>query len=207
MAQEDRVPPGRVLLVGLGNPGPKYELTRHNIGFLLMDKLSRRWAINLGRTRFNADFGSGPGAQRPTVLLKPKTFMNLSGQAVSRAMGFFEVEPTAVIVAHDDIDLPWQTVRIKLGGGAGGHKGLRSIDQLLGTRDYFRIRLGIGRPEHGDVSNYVLQRFNEMQLAELDDVLTVAACAAEMLLRDGLKATQNEFHGAPPHNQKSGGEP
>lgn len=196
MAQTDDVAPGKVLFVGLGNPGPKYELTRHNIGFLLADKLGRRWGIDLTRQKFNAAFGSGQGPGRPAVLLKPQTFMNLSGQSVSRAKEFFGLEATALVVAHDDIDLPWGAVRLKLGGGAGGHKGLRSIDQLLGTKDYFRVRLGVGRPAHGDVRNYVLQRFSEMELAELDDVLEVAADATERLLNDGLRAAQNAFHGA-----------
>ena len=134
MAQADRVAPGKVLIVGLGNPGPKYELTRHNIGFLLTDRLARNWGIDLGRTKFNAAFGTGHGADRAVVLLEPQTYMNLSGQAVGRAKEFFGIEPTAIVVAHDDIDLPWGAVRLKLGGGAGGHKGLRSIDELLGTR-------------------------------------------------------------------------
>jgi peptidyl-tRNA hydrolase, PTH1 family len=194
MAQADCVPQGKILFVGLGNPGPKYELTRHNVGFLLADKLGARWGIDLSRTKFNAAMGTGHGAGRSAVLLKPQTFMNLSGQSVGRAKEFFGVEPAAILVAHDDIDLPWGAIRLKIGGGAGGHKGLRSIDQLLGTKEYFRVRIGVGRPEHGDVSNYVLQRFDAMEMAELDDVLDVAADATERLLNDGLRAAQNAFH-------------
>ena len=192
------IPQGSTLLVGLGNPGSKYEWTRHNIGFMLIDRLASRWRIDLTRQRFGAFLGQGLIGTRRVCCLKPQTYMNLSGQSVSRAASFFDVSPGAMVVAHDDIDLAFGALRLKLGGGAGGHKGLKSIDQLIGDQNYFRLRLGVGRPEHGDVSGYVLQRFGAMEQAEMGDLLDRACDALEMLLKEGLKATQNAHHNSGP---------
>lgn len=189
---------GKIMLVGLGNPGPKYELTRHNVGFLWADRLADRFGIGLGRTKFSAIMGTGQVQGRQAVCLKPQTYMNLSGQSVAHAVQFYGIAVGSIIVAHDDVDLPFGTIRLKRGGGAGGHKGLRSIDQLLGDRDYFRIRLGVGRPSHrgGGVTSWVLQRFGDAELSELDDVLQRAVDATSSLIVEGLSHTQNSFHGA-----------
>lgn len=192
----NRLDEGALMLVGLGNPGPKYDLTRHNIGFMLIDHLASRWGLPLSREKFKAQMGSGHSVGRRVILLKPQTYMNLSGQSVSRAAEFFSVGVGAMIVVHDDIDLPFGAVRLKCGGGAGGHNGLKSIDSLMGKRDYFRLRMGVGRPQHGDVSHYVLQRFDAMEQAEMGDFLDRGQAAIETLVSDGLKEAQNKHHGA-----------
>ena len=193
----DKIAPGAILVVGLGNPGPKYELTRHNAGFLLVDRLADRWRMDVSRERWKAHVGGGQARGRRIHLLKPQTFMNLSGQSVSRAATYLDVGVGNMIVAHDDVDLPFGAVRLKRGGGAGGHKGLRSIDGLMGDKGYFRLRLGVGRPERGDVAGYVLKRFDEMEMAELSDWLDRASDATESLIDEGLRASQNTFHGTP----------
>lgn len=192
---KDQVAPGTVLLVGLGNPGPKYDETRHNIGFMLIDRLVQRGGFDTNREKFKAHIGTGFVGGRKVVFLKPQTYMNLSGQSVSRAADFYNVPPEGIVTFHDELDLPFGTLRLKCGGGAGGHNGLRSIDGQLGNRNYFRVRLGIGRPQHGDVSNFVLQRFDEAQRAELHDWLDKACDAVELLLQRGLKDAQNTFNG------------
>ena len=192
----DKLPPGPVLFTGLGNPGPKYVGTRHNIGFMVIDHWASRWRIDVTRQRFKAYIGQGHAGDRRVCCLKPQTYMNLSGQSVSRAASFFDMSVGSLVVAHDDIDLPFGAIRLKLGGGAGGHKGLKSIDELMGDRSYFRLRLGVGRPQHGDVSSFVLKRFDDLERAEVGDWLEKASDAFEMLLMEGLKATQNRFHGS-----------
>lgn len=193
----EHVADGKVMLVGLGNPGPKYAKTRHNIGFMVVDRLASRWGVDASRAKFKAHVGTGHGEGRPVVCLKPQTYMNLSGQSVSRALQFFSLTPSAVIVAHDDIDLPFGALRLKVGGGHGGHNGLRSLDKELGTKDYFRLRVGVGRPVHGDVADYVLKAFSASETAELDDVIYRCEDAVVALLRDGLREAQNRFHGDP----------
>jgi PTH1 family peptidyl-tRNA hydrolase len=192
----DKLSSGPVLFVGLGNPGPKYVETRHNIGFMAVDHWASRWRIDMSRQRFKAFIGQGMATGRRVCMLKPQTYMNLSGQSVSRAASFYDMSVGSLVVAHDDIDLPFGSIRLKRGGGAGGHKGLKSIDELMGDRGYFRLRLGVGRPVHGDVSNFVLKRFDTQERAEIEDWLEGASSAFEMLLNEGLKATQNKFHGS-----------
>lgn len=189
-----QVDDGALLLVGLGNPGPKYELTRHNIGFLLADHLAARWRIDISREKFKAKYGSGLFGNRKVTLLKPQTFMNLSGQSVGHAAEYLGIGVGGVVAFHDDIDLPFGAIRLKSGGGAGGHNGLRSLDSLLGDRSYFRVRLGVGRPARGDVRDWVLQRFDASEQAELDDWLADAAQATEVLISQGLKEAQNRYH-------------
>ncbi len=194
--QGDAVASGTILVVGLGNPGPKYEQTRHNIGFMVLDRLASRAGFDFGREKFKAKMGQGFLGQTKVVGLKPLTFMNLSGQSVSRATEFFKIPVDGIITVHDDLDLPFGAVRLKRGGGAGGHNGLKSLDSLLGNKNYFRIRMGIGRPEHGAPRDFVLQRFDSAQQAELYDWVSKGCDAIESLLQHGLRDTQNRFHGA-----------
>jgi PTH1 family peptidyl-tRNA hydrolase len=194
----DQVAEGVVLVVGLGNPGPQYELTRHNIGFLFVDRLASRAGFRVDREKFKGLVGSGEFAGRKLVGLKPQTFMNLSGESVQPAAAFHKVPVAGIVAVHDDLDLPFGAVRLKQGGGAGGHNGLRSMDQQLGSPLYFRVRMGIGRPTHGDVVNYVLQRFDASQMAELDGWLDQGTQALEVLLTRGLKEAQNRFHATEP---------
>jgi peptidyl-tRNA hydrolase, PTH1 family len=165
-----------VLLVGLGNPGSEYAATRHNVGFEIGDALSRRWDLPRARKRFGgliAEGRAGAGGPRVAILL-PQTYMNDSGSSVSPARGSLKVPLDRILVLHDEIDLPFGEVRSKLGGGVAGHNGLKSLDQGLGSRDFWRVRAGVGRPESSDpetVSRYVLSRFREPkeQVAALID--------------------------------------
>ena len=182
------------LIVGLGNPGPQYTWTRHNAGFMVLDRLSRTENIPIARKAFSGLAGDGNWAGERVYLLKPQTFMNLSGRSVAEALRFYKLSPADLIVIHDDLDIPFGSVRLKLGGGHGGHNGLRSIDQLLGTRDYLRVRVGIGRPLHGDAANYVLQNFGREEMDSLLGVLDGVLDAVEMLLKEGLPKAMSIHH-------------
>lgn len=183
------------LLVGLGNPGPKYAATRHNVGFMAVDRVADRCRITLTQQKFHGRYGSGICRDRKIALLEPETFMNLSGKSVAAAANFFQIDPEHIVVVHDEIDLEPEVVRIKVGGGHGGHNGLRDIIDKLGTRDFVRIRIGVGRPQKGDVTNWVLSPFTQDEAIALDAVLDRAADAIEVILRDGPEAAQNEFNG------------
>ncbi|WP_027501093.1 MULTISPECIES: aminoacyl-tRNA hydrolase [Rhodococcus] len=184
------------LVVGLGNPGPQYERTRHNIGFMVVDALAAR-----ERARFTAHKKSGSDAVtlriagRQVIVAKPRSYMNLSGKPVAALARFFSVEPANLVVVHDELDLDFGTLRLKLGGGEGGHNGLRSISSAIGTKDYLRARVGIGRPPgRMDPADYVLKPFSSVERKELDLVCEEAADAVELLLRAGLEAAQNQLH-------------
>ncbi len=156
------------LVVGLGNPGPDYALTRHNVGFMAVDALA---GPEVFTSKFQGHVASRSIEGEKVLLLKPQTFMNLSGKSVQAAMAFYKIPLDHVIVLHDEIDLPLGKIRIKLGGGANGHNGLKDIDQMVGP-DYWRIRLGVGRPEgQAPVHDYVLGRFTADQMAEVEKIL------------------------------------
>lgn len=189
----DTVP---ALVVGLGNPGPEYERTRHNVGFLVADSLAER----IGG-RFTVHKKSGTDLLqarldgRQVLIAKPRSYMNLSGRPVAGLARFFSVPPTEVIVVHDELDLPFGAVRLKRGGGEGGHNGLRSISGALTTKDYLRTRIGIGRPPgRQDPADFVLKPFASAERKELPVVVEQAADAVELLLRVGLEAAQNQLH-------------
>jgi PTH1 family peptidyl-tRNA hydrolase len=190
------VAPGPTLVVGLGNPGPDYAATRHNIGFRVVDLLAARaGGGRFSRHRTNADVLEARLAGRRAVLAKPRTYMNVSGGPVAGLARYFSVPVTDIVVVHDELDLPFGVVRLKRGGGEGGHNGLRSVSQSLGSRDYLRVRFGVGRPPgRQDPADYVLKRFSTTEAKELDLAVDLAADAAEALLTDGLEATQNRFH-------------
>jgi PTH1 family peptidyl-tRNA hydrolase len=179
-----------VLVVGLGNPGKKYAKNRHNVGFMVAHRLARARALPDFREKWNALFTKG----EDVALLEPQTFMNLSGDSVQPAAAFLKVEPGSIVVVHDELDLPWKDVRLKVGGGHAGHNGLRSIIGRLGTPDFVRVRVGIGRPPPGwagDVADYVLHDFDPIEAAELPDVVDRALDAVERILRDGVQAAMN----------------
>ncbi|QBJ97610.1 aminoacyl-tRNA hydrolase [Rhodococcus sp. ABRD24] len=184
------------LVVGLGNPGPQYEKTRHNIGFMVADVLAGRLGGKFSaHKRSGAEIIQGRISGRQTILAKPRSYMNLSGGAVSGLARFFSVEPSNIVVVHDELDLDFGTIRFKLGGGEGGHNGLRSISTSLGTKDYLRTRIGIGRPPgRQDPADYVLKPFSSVERKELDLVCEEAADAVELLLQIGLEAAQNRLH-------------
>lgn len=186
------------LVVGLGNPGKKYAKNRHNIGFMVVERLASAHGLPEFKEKFSAVWTKGEasvgGRRFPIALLEPQTFMNLSGDSVQPAAAFLKTEPANVIVVHDELDIPWKDVRLKVGGGHAGHNGLRSIIGRLGTPDFVRVRVGIGRPPpgfKGDVADYVLQNFDAMENAELGDVVDRACNAIERVLADGLTAAMN----------------
>jgi peptidyl-tRNA hydrolase, PTH1 family len=186
---------GTALVVGLGNPGPAYAANRHNVGFLIADLLAERAGGRFKRHRSGCDVLEGRLAGRRVVLAKPRSFMNLAGGPVAGAARFFTVEPADLIVLHDELDLPFGTVRLKLGGGEGGHNGLRSVSRSLSTRDYLRVRFGIGRPPgRMDPADFVLHDFSPAERRELPVLLDHAADAVETLLSHGLQPAQNRYH-------------
>ncbi|MGW5643861.1 aminoacyl-tRNA hydrolase [Saccharopolyspora sp. NPDC003752] len=188
-------PDSVALIVGLGNPGPRYEGNRHNIGFLVADELADRIGGKFKAHKAGADVVEGRLAGARAVLVKPRSFMNLSGGPVAGAVKFYKAPPESVIVIHDELDLPFGTVRLKRGGGENGHNGLRSISKSIGTRDYLRVRFGIGRPPgRMDPADYVLKDFSGAERKELAYFIDLCADAVEALVTDGLEAAQNRFH-------------
>lgn len=188
--------PGPALVVGLGNPGPDYAGTRHNIGFRVVELLATRaGGGRFSKHRSNSDVLEGRLAGRRVVLAKPRTYMNVSGAPVANLAKYFSVPLEDLVVVHDDLDLGFGVIRLKRGGGEGGHNGLRSITSAVGTRDYLRVRFGIGRPPgRQDPADYVLKRFSGAEAKEFDFAVDLAADAAEALLTDGLEPAQNRFH-------------
>src|SRR5215470_7081788 len=185
----------RWLIVGLGNAGPQYARNRHNLGFLVADELARRAGARFKRDRSRAQVATGRLAGSPVILAKPMTFMNVSGRPVAALRGFYKVPGDRIVVIHDELDIPFDTIRLKLGGGDNGHNGLRSVTAALGSRDYYRVRIGIGRPPgRMDPATYVLRDFSAPERQELPLLLDRAADAVEMLLASGLAAAQNAFH-------------
>jgi len=185
----------RWLIAGLGNPGPGYAGNRHNAGFLTADVLAARARARFKASKFRALAADGRLAGRPVTIIKPVTFMNESGAAVAGFAGFYRLEPEQLVVIHDELDLPFGSVKLKLGGGDSGHNGLRSVTARLGSREYYRARIGIGRPPgRMDPAVYVLRDFAAPERAELPLLLGHAADAVEKLLTDGLAAAQNTFH-------------
>lgn len=182
------------LIVGLGNPGPQYSWTRHNAGFMVLDRLSNLSGIPVTKKAFSGLVGDGNWGGERLFLLKPQTFMNLSGRSVAEALRFYKLSLSDLIVIHDDLDIPFGKLKLKEGGGHGGHNGLRSIGQVLGSSDYVRIRIGIGRPVHGDTVNYVLQNFAKSEMDGLLNVLDGAVDALEMLIKEGLPKAMSIFH-------------
>lgn len=190
--------PGPILIVGLGNPGAHYELTRHNVGYLVLDELCDRTTPSTRLSpnkRTTALVGRGTLTGTPVVLMKSCTFMNDSGRAVSATAQFFHIPATSIIVIHDDLDLEEHVLRVKRGGGEGGHNGLKSMTQHLGTKEYVRVRVGIGRPPgRMDPAAYVLRQLSARDSEQLGVTIQEAADAVELLLRDGVAATQNQVH-------------
>ena len=187
------------LIAGLGNPGGNYAKTRHNIGFMVADRLAERWSGSLSTKKFKARFGSLQIKGEKVVLAQPQNFMNCSGDSLQPMAAFYKIEPGRVVVIHDELDLAFGHVRIKQGGGHAGHNGLRSVSGRLGTGEYPRIRVGIGRPDHGgDVTGYVLGAFNSGERGDLDAVIERACDALETLLSEGVTSAMNAINGLPP---------
>lgn len=191
--------PGPALIVGLANPGPDYEGTRHNIGWDVLQELASR-ALPMPASfsvhkKTNCEIAQTRLAGRPVVLARPRSYMNLSGGPVAAVAKYFSVKPTDVIVIHDEIDIDFGQVRLKRGGGEGGHNGLRSMSSSLGTRDYIRVRAGVGRPPgRMAVADFVLKRFSKLEQPDVPFLIQDAADAVELLLKHDLETAQNQVH-------------
>lgn len=188
------------LIVGLGNPGSKYDRTRHNIGFAFIDRLAQHWQISLtSERRFQGEYGEGLGGQgRRVRLLKPHTYMNNSGQSIRAVIDWFKLEPASVLVIYDEMALPVGKLRLRLKGSAGGHNGMRSIISHLGTPEVPRLRIGIGSPppERGkDTISFVLGRFAPLENQLLPEVLNLGVDAVEMALKKGIEQSMTLFNG------------
>lgn len=185
------------LIVGLGNPGAEYSHNRHNVGQMVLDELASRMggSFKVHKSRAQVVEGRlGIGGPR-VVLAKPMSYMNVSGGPVSGLAKFFDIDPDHVIAVHDEIDIPFNTVKLKIGGGEGGHNGLRDISKALATKDYLRVRVGVGRPPgRMDTADYVLRDFGSSEKKELPFLLDEAADAVEVLISEGLLAAQQRFH-------------
>lgn len=180
------------LVLGLGNPGARYERTRHNAGFLVVDRLAERHKATVARKQFGALVDQAQVAGTPVVLAKPQGFMNLSGQPAASLRGFYKVEDPEMIVVHDDVDLPFGDVRLKQGGGHGGHNGLRDLVDKLGTASFVRVRVGVGRPPEGwDTADWVLAAWAPAESAELPAVVDRASDAVEAVVREGVGPAMN----------------
>ena len=189
------------LIVGLGNPGQEYKDTRHNLGFSVLELLSERSGIRLSSSKFSAESGQGTLAGERCILMRPQTFMNLSGQAVGPAAHFYKITPEDLIVIHDELDLPTGQIQLKRGGGTGGHNGLKSIVQCLGSNDFIRVRIGTGKPQgpgaKEKVVGFVLGKFSESEKTIMDQTIRQAADAVESILSQGLSKSMNTFNKRP----------
>ncbi len=188
---------GAWLVVGLGNPGSEYAATRHNLGYLVVDELCQRFRVRLRRLgRANADCGTARIGGNEVVLLRSRTYMNSSGGPVKAGADYYGVPAERIVAIHDDLDLPLGCVRVKFGGGDGGHNGLKSMRSALGSGEYFRVRLGIDRPTTPQpVADYVLRPFARSAAATVQDMVVTGAEATESLIEQGLELTQNRFNG------------
>jgi peptidyl-tRNA hydrolase, PTH1 family len=183
-----------LLVAGLGNPGREYERTRHNAGWMVVDELARRHEGSF-RSKFAGQLAEVRDDERRLALLKPETYMNVSGRSVGAASRFFKVDPGSLLVVHDDVDLQQGRLQARLGGGLAGHNGLRSIADALGTQDFLRLRIGVGRPARGDrrpVADYVLSPFEPE--FDVEELVSRAADAVEAIAREGLEPAQQRFN-------------
>jgi len=193
------------LIIGLGNPGPEYQWTAHNLGFLAVDELANRSSIRVERPEAQALVGLGKLAGNDVILAKPQTYMNLSGNSVGRLMDKYEVDPGELLVLFDEVDLPWGMIRIGERGSPGTHNGAKSVTSALGTPEFARLRLGCG-PDHpvGDLAAYVLRPMKKNELEVAAEMVATAADAVELLLAQGIAAAMNKFNRkVPPPEQQS----
>lgn len=183
------------LIVGLGNPGKHYKYTRHNVGFMVLKELASRWEVDLKQKSFDALWNKGKIAGKSVILAMPQTYMNLSGNSVRRLLAYFKGDVNKLIVIHDDLDLPFGTVRLKTGGGNAGHKGLISISTCLGSGDFARVRLGIGKPaDKSHTEGYVLDPFNKEEISVLPEIIQSAADAATEIVLSDIQTAMIKYH-------------
>ncbi|WP_074543971.1 MULTISPECIES: aminoacyl-tRNA hydrolase [unclassified Bacillus cereus group] len=183
------------LIVGLGNPGREYELTRHNIGFMAIDELAKRWNISLNEQKFKGVFGAGFVNGEKVILLKPLTYMNLSGESIRPLMDYYKIDVEDFVVLYDDLDIPVGKLRLRMKGSAGGHNGVKSTISHLGTQEFQRIRMGIDRPKNGmKVVDYVLARFTSEEIPDVNHSIEKAADACEEWLNKPFLQIMNTFN-------------
>jgi PTH1 family peptidyl-tRNA hydrolase len=186
------------LIIGLGNPGLKYQTTRHNSGFLAVDEIAASHNIPVQLKGFEACYGKGRIGDISILLVKPVTFMNLSGSAVNKIVDYFKIDISDMIVIHDDIDLPFRTIRLKAGGGHAGHKGLISIIDTLVNPEFIRVRIGIGRPlDKLTVERYVLEQFAEDEIRLLPEIMKTVSDAVTMIATSGIQTAMNLYNEKP----------
>lgn len=186
------------LIVGLGNPGPRYAQNRHNVGYQCLERLAREHGMTFGKVMFKAYVASGQISGEKVLLAKPLTFMNLSGQAVRPLFRWYRVALPDLLVVYDDLDLPTGKIRLRKKGSSGGHKGMASIIETLGTQDFARLRIGIGRPVHGEPPDYVLSNFSPDELIAMEEAYERAMAAVGAFVADGIDVAMNRFN--PPGN-------
>ncbi len=186
------------IVIGLGNPGPEYKNTRHNIGFKAVDKLVHKWNASGPNKKSKGEIYDASISSEKVILVKPLTFMNLSGSCVGPLIEFYKLDPASVIIIHDDLDLPFASLRVKKGGGTGGHNGLKSLNSFFGPeeRGYCRIRVGIGRPENNRIppAKWVLQQFSNGEAQQLDSILDRVTESVELVLEDKITEAMNKFN-------------
>jgi PTH1 family peptidyl-tRNA hydrolase len=183
------------LIIGLGNPGSRYQFSRHNMGFLVLDQLASNHRISVSQKGFDAFFGKGRIDGIPVFLAKPQTYMNLSGIAVKKIVDYFKTDPKDMIVIHDDLDLPFPSIRIKAGGGHAGHRGLTSIIDHVGDPEFVRVRFGIGKPPIKSMTeDYVLKPFTEEEMKELSHIVTTGSDAVTEMITSGVQTAMNRFN-------------
>jgi PTH1 family peptidyl-tRNA hydrolase len=186
--------PVEKLIVGLGNPGRKYAHNRHNVGFQCLDRLAQAHGLSFTQRRVKASLALGKIADVRVVLARPLIYMNLSGQAVRPLVSFYKLSLEDILVIHDDLDLPLGTTRLRPEGGSGGHKGMRSIIEALGSQAFPRLRVGIGRPPGNDAVSYVLSDFTADEQITLESVYERVVAAVELFLREGIEAAMNAYN-------------
>lgn len=183
------------LIIGLGNPGTKYINTRHNIGFEAIDALSESYNIDIKKSKFKAFFGEGKIRSNRVLLVKPQTYMNLSGESVAAFASWYKISPENILIIYDDVSLPIGQIRIRTKGSAGGHNGIKSIIQNLGRDDFERIKIGINeKPAGWDLANYVLSKFTEDERIELDKTIKDVTKATEMIITKGIQEAMNVYN-------------
>jgi len=183
------------LIIGLGNPGQKYARTRHSVGFMVIDALAEKYGIELNKNKFDAHFGKGRIGDTDVILVKPMSYMNLSGQPVQQYKNFFKIKQGDILVIHDDIDLEFRILKIKLKGGHGGHNGIRSLIESLGGGNFTRFRIGVGRSGFGaGVSDHVLGKFEGDELDVLEQIIDHTVKAVTLVLDKGTKEGMNSFN-------------
>jgi PTH1 family peptidyl-tRNA hydrolase len=183
------------LIFGLGNPGSRYQFSRHNMGFLVLDQLASNHEISVNQKGFDCCYGKGRIDNYPVFLAKPQIYMNLSGIAVKKLVDYYKTDPENIIVIHDDLDLPFSSIRIKTGGGHAGHKGLISIIDHLGDAEFIRVRLGIGKPPIKSMTeDYVLKPFTEDEMKELSHVITAGSDAVTEIMTSDIQTAMNRYN-------------